>query len=747
MLLVWPIPAPAEGFVFQGGLSTQKGSPTGTQNVLTIFVRASDDSTGTLGALRTSEQTEFVDVANFYDESSFGQLAFNHTLSPQTGWHQLSKTYDDYIWTPADMAAHSVGSAAYKAAQKKQNLTEDFLGLATEAMQAAVDDGHTISNFDQVVIVLIGPFLRGESAWPHTYKLKDAANKDFMVKTSVLVVSTQTNWSRLAHEYGHAFGHFPDAYYSSTRRPGNWEIMDCTDCGAQTTGWNKEVPAGWFKDQSHAGKILSLARPTGQAQETGSVTLVPYEMQNPPVGSRQSFRLDVGGGLHLYVENRQTLSGQTGSQSLPGSGIIITDAIDDTKNVNVKRDPVQLYAGPLGPGTTWRDTAYGDLSLQVTGTAPNLTVNYSWGPDPYADLSISPWYAPPWESPDIWIDNPLNGWNTYEHSDASQNPSVPGHPIRNGDRPHVNGENRLYARVKNEGTQSLSNVKVSFFVTEPQGIGQQDTTWSLIDKVTIPNINGGASVNTPPVTFVPRASQHTCLRVVVEHQAGELNANNNEAFENISDFNTTSTSPWVPIASSLEVGNPTDQYKDVILEMHGLPDGWMGWISRRVLRLGPGETQIVRYRVDPGRGGGMDLGTSVDVGIVGYIRREHNFYPIGGVTSAIHLVEASSIALDVSTSVSGTNFEDLPVFVSYEPRASVTPLAFEIVQGRGRRRAIFSTMTDGAGSMRFSLGDIVRGSNLPVPSVGETFTIQALLYGDNRTDAAKSREMEIKVSR
>lgn len=614
-------------------------------------------------------------------------------------------------------------------------------------MQAAVNDGQTISNFDQVVIVLIGPFLRGESAWPFTYKLKDSAGKDISVKTTVLVLSTHTNWSRLGHEYGHAFGHFPDSYYNPTRRPGQWDIMDCTDCGAQTPGFNKEVQAGWFKKPPHDTKLTALSRPTGQAQKTGSVTLVPYETQNAPAGSLQSFRLDVDGGLHLYVENRQTLTGQTGSQNLPGSGIIVTDAIDDTKNVNVKRDNIQLYAGPLGPGTTWRDTAYGDLSLQVTGTAPNLTVNYKWGPDPYADLSISPWYAPPWESPDIWIDSQLNGRDTYEHSDSGQNPSVIGHPIRNGDRPHVNGANLLYARVKNEGTQSVSNVTVSFFVTEPQGMGQENTTWSLIDKMTIPNINAGASVVTPPVTFVPRVSQHTCLKVVVEHQAGELNANNNEAYEDISDFNTTSASPWTPIASVLEVGNPTDKYKEVILEMNGLPEGWTGWVSDRVLDLAPGETQMVRYRIEPGDARGMDPGTSVDVDIVGYIRRDKNFYPLGGVTSSVHLVEASSVALDVAASVPVSDFENLPVFVSYEPRGAVTPLAFEIVRGGGRQRAIFSTMTDGTGGMRFSLGDLLRGAELPGLSAGETFTIQALLYGDSRTDSASSREMKIEVSR
>jgi hypothetical protein len=447
----------------------------------------------------------------------------------------------------------------------------------------------------------------------------------------------------------------------------------------------------------------------------------------------------------LYVENRQTVVGQTGSQNLPGSGIIVTDAMDDVKNINVKRDPIQLYGGPITSGNSFTDQAYGDLSLQVSGTAPNLTVDYTWGPDPYSDLSIDPWFAPPWESADIWIDSPVNGWDAYEHHDASKNPTVTGNPIRNGDRPLVNQANRLYARVSNKGNKDINNVNVSFYVTDPQGIGQKDTAWALIDRVMIAKVEGEKSVVTPPVIFEPKASEHTCIRVKIDYQPEELNANNNEAFENIADFNTTSASPWRPIEAELQVGNPTDRYQDVVMEMFGLPKDWKGWVSDRVIDLAPGESKTITYRVDPGFGGGLDIGNTVDVDVVGYLKNYKNFMPVGGVTSAIHLVEESSVSIDVPTSVPSAELDNLTVVISHEPQMSGIPIALGITEVGTDRSSVYSTFTDETGTVKLNVAQISAAPDMLKLKGGKSYIFQAFLYGDESVDSAASAERRVDV--
>lgn len=737
---VFPVP---NDYTFEGGLQTQSGKPQGGQDVLVIFVRASDDNTPNLDNLRSSEQAEFTSVSNFFAESSFSQLSFNYDFGPQNNWYQLSKTYDDYFWTQADINRAPVGSSARKQAEDGLDCAQGY-GLIIEAMQKAQDNNYNIADYDQIVIVSIGPFLRGESHWPLTFTLKDSNGKPFQVTTTVLIVSTKKDWSRTAHEFGHAFGHFADSYYSPVRRPEDWDIMDCTDCGAQTPGWNKDHQATWYMGQ-HASKLKVIARPTGLDQIVDETILVPYETQNAPAGSIQTLRLDVGAGIHLYVENRQKINGQTGSQQLPGSGIIITDAMDDMKTINVHRDPIQLYGGPIMPGSSFVDQAYGNLKIEVSGTAPNLKVRTTWGPDPYADLSITPWFAPPWESPDIWVDSPVNGWDFYEYNDLSINPSVPGNPVRNGDRPLVSYNNHLYARVTNTGNSVMNNVQVSFFVSDPPGIGQEDANWALIERKTIGTVKGGQSVVTPKVNFVPKTSAHTCIRVVIDYQPGELNANNNMAHENIFDFNTTAASPWKPVESTLLVVNPFDKYKDIIMEMRGLPKDWKGWVSDRVITLEPKGSKLIKYRIDPSLVSLREVGRSVDIDIVGYIPNDKNQVPLGGVTSVVHLVEQSSVSIDISGTGNIRELNNLIAQVYYQPKTDGIPIALGIKEAITGRSSMYSTLTNASGHTDFNIGNLISSGHLMRLEPGKKYIFQVFLYGNKKVDASSSAEAVVNI--
>jgi M6 family metalloprotease-like protein len=741
-------------YFFEGGVPVQAGQPIGeNQPTLVIYVRTSDDTTPNLANLRTSEQAEFTDVATFYRESSFtspqhpaGQLTFAFTHAPATGWYQLPHTYDDYMWVQADITrAKASGNAkAIQEAEALQDLAQNASGFFTDSMQAAQDDGFDVRNYSQIVVVVIGPFHRGTSYPAHTFTLTDAQGHRFYVNLPAVVVSTNRGWSRTAHEFGHAFGDFADLYDAPSRGVDGWDIMDCTDCGSQTTGWHKDKVAGWFSGT----QLKVLTRPTGTSRIEDTTILIPYETESPPAGAVQSLRLDVGGSTHLYVENRQKIAGQTGSQHLPANGVIITDADDNAGHVNATRKPILFFGGPLSAGDTFTDQTYGNLKIEVSavpGSSTNLQVKVTWGADPFFDLRIDPWSPPPWESPDIWIDSPTNGWNVYEYTDSS------GQPIRNGDRPQVNRINQIYARVHNDGNVAASNVAVLFYVTTPAGIGDTGQ-WTLLDRRTIASIPANGEAITLPVPWQPNVGSHTCIIVRIDYQNGELNANNNEAQENVGDFNTTSSSPWHPVGDTLDVSNGTAVFQVVRLEITGLPKDWTAWVSERFIPLAPGETKEIRYWIDPGDGGGVDPGSQVDVNVVGWVLDGDREVPLGGVTASVHLVYASSIGIDpfgIEPEISLDKVlyapDELGGYIdilAYPASLDNLPVTLEVRDLDGPGYAMATGYTDANGGLRLSFAALEGDLKF---QEGGRYAMRVLLYGNRSVDSAVSDDYEFTV--
>ncbi len=101
---------------------------------------------------------------------------------------------------------------------------------------------------------------------------------------------------------------------------------------------------------------------------------------------------------------------------------------------------------------------------------------------------------PYWDSPDIWVDSNLDG-NADEY-------------------PIINQANHVYAQVRNEGTESITNVQIRFYWGDPTGdIPASD--WNLIGTFTILNLAGNSTVVAGPVTWVPLGgSTQQCLFVI-----------------------------------------------------------------------------------------------------------------------------------------------------------------------------------------------------------------------------------------
>jgi hypothetical protein len=191
------------------------------------------------------------------------------------------------------------------------------------------------------------------------------------------------------------------------------------------------------------------------------------------------------------------------------------------------------------------------------------------------DVMLNPWTSPPgdtWETTDIWVDSPVNGYDVYRYGTWSDlhGGTV---PTGNGDDPAVGQVNRLYARIRNVGTQSATNVVARFEITDPPGLGINGAAgWASLGAVSsvqfpaLSNVPPGGTVDvylewTPNFALTPEQIAagtfgfHTCVRVKLDHVAGELvfgNQDGDREQENISYFQAPAPAPG------------TAQYKDII---------------------------------------------------------------------------------------------------------------------------------------------------------------------------------------
>jgi hypothetical protein len=113
-------------------------------------------------------------------------------------------------------------------------------------------------------------------------------------------------------------------------------------------------------------------------------------------------------------------------------------------------------------------------------------------------------------------------------------------PKGNGDNPAIGQVNRLYARVRNFGTQTATNVVVHFDVTSPLGLGIAGSNGFVqLGTVTSAQFPGLASIPagghtdvyinwTPSATLTPEQQAagifyfHSCVRVRLDHLPNEI---------------------------------------------------------------------------------------------------------------------------------------------------------------------------------------------------------------------------------
>jgi len=462
---------------------------------------------------------------------------------------------------------------------------------------------------------------------------------EYQTHASGQVAFDFTTAPTFTHETGHNIG-FWDLYNNSSGSydpsllyPNDWDVMHNQGQLPHTGLWHKELIAHWLSASGAAIGSVDVPPGFGDTRD-GHFLLTPLELGQAEYdallgaapgrqvvkGLKLPLALGAAGDDHfLLVHNRQ--AGALFSSLLPQKpgapargGMYVTDAINlngsgffpTTRNFDHPLTDVPLLAGsdvsPILDAAPAADIdllhaypAYDGITLDIVGQVagpgalngrPSYQLDVHRVQRDFLDLRITPWGAPPYESPDIWI----------EHADGTLS-ATPlagnGEPARWSPDydPAANGGNPLNwirVQVTNSGTVNATMVQVQVKVNTPGGMGD-DGTWVTLPLSAGQDIPaGGTAIFNLPWT--PRVNRHTCIKAEVYRWTstlGDLNPWNNGAQENVTDFYPTASSPWETTAIEFEVASRLPYPVDVEIEPQFLPPGLIVRLDRPFLTVPP----------------------------------------------------------------------------------------------------------------------------------------------------------------
>lgn len=432
-------------------------------------------------------------------------------------------------------------------------------------------------------------------------------------------------WGRWAHEIGHAFQQAGPAHPSNYNS--EFELMDSNYPG-QTGVFEKQADQG-FPGWMPGGKYVLVNK------DNGGERICLWAMEYDPLGNPvpQAIRADITGSLYYLISVRRQVLGDDLNggfpNGIPDEGVLIERVVEGA-------DQWVTVQGKGGDrNRLWQE---GDL-FDGGADGVQIVVDKKVDEDNYCvtvrfdkraiqpDVMLDPWTSPPgntWETTDIWVDSPVNGFGTYRYGQWND---LDGNlvPRGNGDDPAVGMVNRLYARVRNRGTQTATNVKVNFEITDPPGLGIAGANgWAglgSVDSATFPGLAAiapGSFVDvylewTPNIALTPEQIAagtfyfHTCVRVKLDPVAGETilgNQDGDREQENISYFQAVPPSQGGSVLDRvITLRNPdlvNPKWFSISYETD-IPAGWLLEVNegRTGVEVPPGGTVEIPVFIKP----------------------------------------------------------------------------------------------------------------------------------------------------
>jgi hypothetical protein len=503
-------------------------------------------------------------------------------------------------------------------------------------------------------------------------------------------------WGRWAHEIGHAFQGGGPAHPSDYNS--NFEQMDANYPG-QTGVFEKQtsIAFGWMPDSKYF-----IVTPAMGGASAGVYAEEYNPASRPNAQAIKAYIGGVGSAYYLISVRRRVLGDDLNDRfnppGIPDEGVLIERVTENT-------DPwVTLQGNPdrdklWHEGQTFTNAADGmNILVSKKFDEDNYLVTVRYGDNSNKpDVGIQSWLQPPgntYETTDIWVDSPVNGYGTFRYGTWSDlmGGTV---PRGNGDDPAIGQVNRLYARIRNFGTVSATNVTVHFDVTDPLGLGIAGANGFVqIGTVTSAQFPGLASIPpngstdvyiewTPNATLTPQQiaqgvfAFHSCVRVRMDHLPGEIifgNQDGNGQQENIDYFEAPPAgggAPGVRYKTVINLHNDDSlhpKYFYLSYDRSKVPAGWKVLVNGGHFGVQLGPNQIRAIPVDIVPSVRMPLGRAVGVDIFASSLRlltnnknpkdKHpDFQTLGGVRVEGHAVAKTKLVCTAKYSGDGVVFE------------------------------------------------------------------------------------------
>jgi len=309
-------------------------------------------------------------------------------------------------------------------------------------------------------------------------------------------------------------------------------------------------------------------------------------------------------------------------------------------------------------------------------------------------------------------------------------------PIGNGDPPWVGHDNTLFALITNQGMVATpQSVKVTFYVNTPPGIGDNGT-WAPFDTVDVGVLNPGETKTVMASRpWSPTVGEHTCVKVFIEPQTGEVTFDNNQAQENFGEFETAASSPYQAVELDFLARNPYDVPGVMDILARNVPADWFVALNHGSVWLPPkGEKKVhAVIWTDRDAEWASDRKTKSPrkplIELEGWMDRwfDQNF-AIGGVTAFMQAVRKVALNIEVRQK---EGKRDEPIWVTGQvmPPVGVVPVAIHVTNPVGK---VFQQrlQTDNAGAFTVQL----KAST----SLAGTYKIQAFVLGGTLAAEAES---------
>nr|WP_225937277.1 hypothetical protein [Myxococcus sp. RHSTA-1-4] len=516
----------------------------------------------------------------------------------------------------------------------------------------------TADDIDRVILVVNDPgFTRDwatTGSWPYTV----GGTTRWL---SVSIQGPSNSLAQYAHGYSHQFGLVDLFAHENVEFPiaepaNRWDNMALPFEGAHPLVWSKQH-AAWVT--SSGGQILFIPRPPGSSPRTGQPA-IPVSFQSTLVaGQYGAIAIGLTPGVssfedetHFYWVEARTPTLANRDQTVPGKGVLVYYA-----NKAIPQGQVPVVIRDRTPATTVGDAALGvgdtdsppgtGITVRVAAERPSnggydVTVDYTPPVDYNVRIRVG---DPAWTSPDIWVDNQEDGggYNTTQ---------VDEQPIAEQD-------NRIYARVYNDGPADAYDTEVRFLLSAPYHTVGGEGSFDLYKIVYIPVIPAG-EYRDVYVVWKPTGvdDPHNCVKVQLRRMSSDTNTHDNDAQENLWVKESSHASPYDVVDFGFQFRNAGEKEQLVYFRYEGLPSHWTQDFGPKKAVVAPGELLEGRLKFQPDEKD--EDCVAHDAHVTAWTPRGDTLVRLGGATVRVPLRRRTTVFME--TVVDKVSCKEFPAY-------------------------------------------------------------------------------------